>query len=120
MYTPYPTCTEIVAAIPEDVRADYILKASRKIDTLTYNRIVGRFEDLTDFQKDLIIEVNSRLAFWEYDNADVLSLPLTGYSINGVSAQFGNNYAVINGVAIPQNLYNLLQQTGLSCRSFRW
>ena len=38
------------------------------IDTLTYNRIVGRdFENLTKFQQDIIKEVVCKLADFEYE-----------------------------------------------------
>lgn len=41
-------------------------KASRHIDTLTFNRVNGLgFENLTDFQKDIIKEVTCELAEFE-------------------------------------------------------
>lgn len=97
----------------------YLSKASRDIDTLTFNRIVERgLENLTDFQREIVTEVTCRLARWEWENADLLDSPLSGYSINGVSAQFGASEHVTaqDGVLIPRQLYGLLQQTGLCCR----
>ncbi len=46
--------------IPGDSLRRLLIQASRHIDTLTYNRIVGRgFDNLTEFQKNVIQEVGS-------------------------------------------------------------
>lgn len=98
-------------------------EASGHIDTLTYNRIVGKgFEKLTKFQQDIIKEVVCKLADFEYENADLLKSPLNSYSINGVSASFNAswNVQIQNGIAIPKDNYCLLQQTGLTCRNVRY
>lgn len=103
----------------EQEAVKWLRQASRHIDTLTFNRIVERgFENLTDFQWEIVTEVTCRLARWEWENADLLDSPLSGYSINGVSAQFGTSEHVTSqdGVLIPRQLYGLLQQTGLCCR----
>lgn len=65
--------------------------ASRHIDSLTYNRIVGRgFSSLTQFQRDIIQDVVCQQADFETENADEINSILSSYSINGVSAQFGS------------------------------
>lgn len=92
--------------------------ASRHIDSLTYNRIVGRgFSRLTKYQQELIREVVCMQADFEYENADEINSVLSSYSINGVSAQFGSNWNVFTGkgVAMKRDVYALLQQTGLCC-----
>ena len=97
----------------------YLEWASRDIDTLTFNRIAARgFENLTEFQQKIVREVTCQLADFEAENEELLNSALTGYSINGVSAQFGEgvNMTVENGVAIPRRLYALLCQSGLCCR----
>lgn len=106
---------------PEDgTEADqWLRRASRDIDTLTFNRIrTAGFDSLTDFQRETVTEVTCRLAAWEREHADSLESPLSGYSINGVSAQFGETagVAILDGVAIPRSLWALLAQTGLCCR----
>lgn len=96
--------------------------ASRHIDSLTYNRIVGRgFSNLTRFQQDIIQDVVCQQADFETENADEINSVLSSYSINGVSAQFGSSWNVFTdkGVAMKRDLYALLCQTGLCCRLAR-
>lgn len=96
--------------------------ASRHIDSLTYNRIVGQgFSSLTQFQRDIIQDVVCQQADFETENADEINSILSSYSINGVSAQFGSSWNVFTdkGVAMKRDLYALLCQTGLCCRLAR-
>lgn len=96
--------------------------ASRHIDSLTFNRIVAEgFDNLTDFQQGIIREVVCKQADFEAENADAISSILTSYSINGVSAQFGDSWNVYTekGVAMRRDDYSLLCQTGLCCRLAR-
>ena len=93
--------------------------ASRDIDTLTFNRIRARgFAKLTEFQQDIIKMVTCQLADFRLENDELLDSALTGYSINGVSANFGDsrNVVVAGDVILPVRLYGWLQQTGLCCR----
>lgn len=97
-------------------------QASRHIDSLTYNRIVAQgFGNLTEFQQGVIKEVCCRQALFESENADAINSVLTGYSINGVSMQFGDSWNVFTeyGVAMRRDVYALLCQTGLCCRVLR-
>lgn len=108
--------------IPGDSLRRLRIQASRHIDTLTYNRIVGRgFDNLTEFQKNVIQEVVCRQAEFEYENADEISSVLSSYSINGVSAQFGSSWNVFTdrGIAMKRDDYALLCQTGLCCGLLR-
>lgn len=97
----------------------WLRRASHDVDTLTFNRIrAGGFDRLSEFQRELVTEATCRLAAWELENAGLLDSPLSSYSINGVSAQFGETAGVTvrDGVIIPRRLYRLLEQTGLCCR----
>lgn len=103
---------------PEEAHR-YLVQASRHIDSLTYNRIIGRgFSSLSPFQQELIQEVCCKQAEFEYQNKDIFDMILSGYSINGVSMQFGESWNVTTQKGIPmrRDVYELLCQTGLCCR----
>lgn len=123
MYTGYITPAEYADLGYNDIPADdlpkYLIKASRHIDNLTYNRIVHfGFENLTDFQKEIIQTVICEHAGFLYENNDALTTVLNEYSINGVRMEFGHslNFTYENGVPVEQETYSLLKQTGLCCR----
>lgn len=108
------------SAIPDEALEGALRQASRHIDTLTYNRIVGAgFDHLTPFQQDIIKEVCCTLADFEYENEEMLNSVLQSYAINGVSMTFGEGWNLVcqNGVAMKRDTYELLSQTGLCCRS---
>ena len=108
--------------IPADDIVKCLKTASRHIDSLTYNRIVGRgFSNLTEFQQAIVQEACCLQADFEYENADEINTILSSYSINGVSAQFGESWNVYTdkGIAIKKDVYALLEQTGLCCRLAR-
>lgn len=126
VYSPYATLEDYntygASAIPEDSIDKALRLASRHIDSLTYNRIVGQgFSSLTDFQQEVVKEVVCRQADFEYENADEIASVLSGYSINGVSVQFGDSWNVYTdmGVAMQKDNYELLKQSGLCCRLLR-
>ena len=105
--------------IPEDELERRLYKASRHIDALTYNRIVGQgISGLTEFQADIIREVCCEQEDFEYENQDLIETVLSGYSFKGASVQFGNSWNVITdqGVAMKRDTYSMLKQTGLCCR----
>lgn len=122
MYTPYLTAEEYAAlggTIPAADRERYLENASRHIDSLTFNRIVRiGFDNLSAFQQEIVKKVCFDMANFEYENADALSSPLSGYSINGVSMQFGSgmNVASVGGITVRRDTYETLIQTGLCYR----
>lgn len=92
---------------------------SRKVDGLTFNRIVAcGFPNLTPFQQERVQEAMVELCDFEYDNADILNGAISSYSLNGVSVGFGNSQGgvSVNGLTISRNGYQILSQTGLTCR----
>lgn len=126
MYAAYATAADYAdlgsGAIPDDELDRRLITSSRHIDSLTFNRIVGQgFDRLTVFQKDLVKEAVCLQADFEYENADEIDTMLSSYSINGVSAQFGEGWNVMvqNGIATRKDTYELLKQTGLTCRTLR-
>lgn len=127
MYNPYVTTSYYLDsykgdAIPEEQLEKALRQASRHVDSLTYNRIVGRgFSLLTDFQQEIIREVVCQQADFEHENADEINSILSSYSINGVSASFGSSWNIFmdKGVAMKRDVYTMLCQTGLCCRLAR-
>lgn len=103
---------------PADTLNKALKQASRHIDALTYNRIVGRgISSLTDFQQGIIRECCCELADFEHENADYIESVLKSYGINGVAMSFEEswNLKIQNGIAVRASTYQKLTQTGL-CR----
>lgn len=127
VYEPYVTSSYYReqykgSIIPETELEKALKQASRHIDSLTYNRIVGQgFFNLTPFQQETVQEAICQQADFEYENADEINTILSSYSINGVSAQFGSSWNVFmeKGVAMKRDVYALLCQTGLCCQLAR-
>ncbi len=127
MYQPYADAAYYTgeyggSVIPADDLEKLLKKASRHIDSLTYNRIVGQgISSLTEYQRDIIRETCCEMADFEYENSDLLESVLQSYSINGVSMNFGSswNIEIVSGVAIRTDLYTKLKQTGLCCAILR-
>lgn len=126
MYSPYATTANYETygkdIIPEELLEKSLRLASRHVDALTFNRIVGRgYDNLTAFQRELITEAVCMQAEFEYENADELESAISSYSINGVSAKFGDawNVFIQSGIATRKDIYELLKQTGLTCRTLR-
>lgn len=108
----------------EDTEIEKALeKASRHIDTLTYNRIVAiGFDNLTEYQQGIIKECECLMADWETENADYINSMLSSYSLNGASMSFTGQSAsatVVSGVAVSRDIYSHLQKCGLCTRSLR-
>lgn len=118
-YEPYATETaynEEHSIIPASELKNRLKQASRHIDSLTYNRILGHgFDNLTPFQQGILIECTCELANFEYENEDMIQSVLQSYAINGVSMSFGESWNVFiqSGVAIRKDTYVKLTQTGL-------
>lgn len=126
MYTAYVTASEYAEMgytdIPSTNVETFLLEASRNIDTLTFNRIVAKgFDNLTEFQREIIKMAVCRQANFLYNNADAIASIMDSYAINGVSMHFGTgfNVKVIDGIPTQNNVYSLLEQTGLCCRLAR-
>lgn len=105
--------------IPEEEQNKALKKSSRHIDTLTYNRIIGRgISNFTEYQQDVIREVCCQIADFEYENEELINSVLQNYSINGVSMSFGSSWNVVvqNGIAVKRDIYEQLCSTGLCCR----
>jgi hypothetical protein len=114
----YLTSEEYSGDIPEEERDSRLEQASRVIDSLTFNRIVGAgFENLTEFQQETVKRAVSKQAEFAYSNAELLESPLSSYGISGVSMSFDRSKVLtIGGVTTTNEVYGLLMQTGLCYR----
>ena len=104
-------------SLDENTAISMLKKASHKVDSLTFNRIVGRgFDNLTEFQKNIIKDVTCSIADFDYNYNTSLNNSLTSYSINGVSMSFdkSSNLITVNGIKLGKDTYSLLSQTGLT------
>ena len=117
MYKPYFRPENYHGTVIDVDELEHSLRtASRNIDTITFNRIVAKgFENLTQFQQQIIREACVRLAEFIYTNKDELESIVGGYTINGVSVNYGNAPGMINvnGITVPVEIYELVSQTGL-------
>ena len=104
--------------IPQQELESTLRIACRAVDSLTFNRIVkAGFDNLTEFQQELIKDAVRLHADFAYDNAELLNSPLSSYSISGISMTFDRlKIVTVGGVTTTSEVYNLLMQTGLCCR----
>lgn len=109
---------EYVGSIQSGDLENRLRNACCAIDGFTFNRIVkSGFENLTEFQQELIREAVRLHADFTYDNAELLDSPLSSYSISGVSMSFDRSKIVtVNGITTTSEVYGLLMQTGLCYR----
>lgn len=111
---------DTVLADTEITYSESILPAVKSvcedINTLTFNRITD-YAALTRFQQDTLLRVCARFLTFKVDNAELLASTLKSYAINGVSMGFDDAAVLrVGGVIIPQEVFGLLRQTGLTCR----
>lgn len=109
---------EYMGSIPSGDLENRLRKACCAVDGFTFNRIVkAGFENLTEFQQELIKDAVRLHAEFTYNNAELLDSPLSAYSISGVSMSFDRSKIVtVNGVTTTSEVYSLLMQTGLCYR----
>lgn len=108
--------------ITDDELKKNLKKASDHINTLTYNRIVGKgILNLSEYQQHIIKECCCELAEFEYENEDVINSVFQSYSINGVNMNFDSsrNLSIKEGICVRNDIYKKLQSTGLTCRILR-
>ena len=121
MYADYADYQRYGGSMPEEEALKALEKACRHIDTLTFNRIVGRgFDSLTKFRQDIIKECACVMADFESANADMINSLINNYSINGASISFTGESAscqIVNGVVVQRDIYAYLSQTGLCNRT---
>lgn len=116
MYLTLEEYKELSDVIKDDKEIEKMLKKSeRYIDILTYNRIksIG-FDKCSEFEKEIIKEVQSELIDFIYLNKDMINAYLNSYSINGVSIDLTSvnpNIITVNGIALLKSSYDKLNLT---------
>lgn len=111
--------------IPDEYLDYYLAKASEKIDSLTYNRIVymnAHKIDLTPFQQEKLQRACCMCAeeYYKEDVEDAAGTEnITSYSVLDISVSIDNKndtaYKIKNNYGINEATYNCLKQTGLMC-----
>ena len=108
--------------VPNEYLNQYLIRASEKIDSLTYNRIVFiTFDKLTEFQKEKVQRACCLCAeyFYKRDIDQVGLGNVTSYKVLDISVSVDNKNntedKIKNNYGIDENTYNCLKQTGLMC-----
>lgn len=106
--------------IPEAQRANLLKRASRDVDSLTYNRIVSEgFENLSEFQQEIVKDSICMHADFLYQYGDYLDSPIAGYGAGSTSVSFKQKVTTgPNGIATSARVLSMLSQTGLIVRLF--
>lgn len=102
--------------LTEENAGRYLDMASDVVDQLTFYRIHAiLFENLTEFQKEIIKSVVCAVADFSCENEDLVESAVSSYSINGVSIGSGISPSVklVGGMYIPSLAYQKLLATGL-------
>lgn len=101
--------------IPADDLDKYLLKASEKIDELTFNRIVKMgFNNLTDFQKEKIQRAVCLHADYIYENGTEMGL-ISSFSVLDINVSVDNKNSIEAKYGTNKDIYDLVKQTGLTC-----
>ncbi|MGG1878265.1 hypothetical protein ABDI30_11945 [Paenibacillus cisolokensis] len=106
-------------SIPPDQLDKALDRASDQVDSLTYNRIVGRGLDrLTPFQRLNVVKAVCQQADFVYKYGEYLTMPLSGYSAGSTSMSFKAATGA-GGVQTTDAVLDLLLPTGLTDRRLR-
>lgn len=95
-------------------------EAQEKIDSITYNRIVGiGFDNLTAFQQEKVSEAICIQADYMYEHGynDENDADISSYSVLDISVNVDRNNkdTVAKKAHMSERAYDLIKQTGLSC-----
>ena len=108
----------------KDASPKLFSKAKDKINDLTFNRIekIG-FNNLTEFQKNIIIKSLNYLIKYYQDNPEVIEngVNISNYSVGDISVSLGGESSSNDALrlyGVPNDVYDCLKQTGLMRRGF--
>lgn len=105
----------------------YLQEASEKIDSITFNRIVGRgFDNLTQFQKDKVqkavcyqAEYILKNGYNDEEKQDVSSYSVLDISVN-VKEKTNAEKTQAEKECMSEKAYDLILKTGLATKGFRY
>ena len=101
--------------IPAEDLDSFLLKASEKVDELTFNRIVKiGFNNLTDFQKEKVQRAVCLHADCIYENGTEMG-QITSFSVLDINVSMDNKNSIEVKYGTNKEVYNLVKQTGLMC-----
>ena len=96
-------------------------EAQEKIDSITFNRIVGiGFDNLTEFQKEKVQDAVCIQADYIFQHGynDENDADISSYSVLDISVNVdrNNKNTEAEKTHMSERAYDLIKQTGLSCR----
>ena len=111
--------------IPADEIDRYLQDATEKIDSITFNRIVGiGFNNLTEFQKEKVQKAVCYQAEYIYTNGynDENKQDIASYSVLDISvnANTDKRKTQAEKECMSERAYDLISKTGLNTRGFRY
>ena len=107
-------------SIPNDKVESMLKEAQEKIDSITYNRIVGiGFDNLTEFQKEKVRDAICTQADYIYEHGynDENDADISSYNVLDISVNVDRNNKETSAkkAHMSERAYDLIKQTGLSC-----
>ena len=111
--------------LPSDEIDKYLQEATEKIDSITFNRIVGRgFDNLTEFQKEKVQKAVCYQAEYIFTNGfnDENKQDITSYSVLDISVNVNADKQKTQAEkeCMSEKAYDLISKTGLTTRGFRY
>jgi len=96
--------------------------AQRKINRVTYNRIVGNYERLTAFQKEKIkMAVGYQIIYLMENGVEEDKSEAISYSVLDISVNTDHvNETIADKLHMSNKAYEEIKQTGLCSLNFRW
>lgn len=111
--------------LPSDEIDKYLQEATEKIDSITFNRIVGRgFDNLTEFQKEKVQKAVCYQAEYIFTNGfnDENKQDISSYSVLDISVNVNTDKQKTQAEKeyMSEKAYDLISKTGLTTRGFRY
>lgn len=111
--------------LPNDDIDKYLQEATEKIDSITFNRIVGiGFDNLTEFQKEKVQKAVCYQAEYIFKNGynDENKQDIASYSVLDISvnANTDKKKTQAEKECMSEKAYDLISKTGLTTRGFRY